>query len=270
MPANAAPLLEVREIRKHFGGVRAVDGVSLALPSGEIRALIGPNGAGKTTLFNLLTGLLPADGGSIRFRSEELRDLPAHRIWRRGISRTFQLAATFASLTAFENVQVALLSHAGRAFDFFTPARGLARDRTCDLLEQVGLGDQAAKVSALLPYGDLKRLELAIALANDPALLLLDEPTTGMAPEERAQLLALTERIVLARGLTVLFTEHDMDVVFGIADTIMVMHQGRILAQGKPADIRADPQVQRVYLGMGGGEGPSRGKGGQAQADTGA
>ena len=242
-------LLEVAGIRKAFGGVHAVDDVGLALPEGEIRALIGPNGAGKTTFFNILTGQLAADAGTVRFRGRSIAGLSPWSIWRLGISRTFQITATFATLSVLENVQVARLSHVHRSRGLFRTARRFEVAPSMVLLEQVGLADQRLRPAGVLAYGDLKKLELAIALANDPALLLLDEPTAGMAPAERGALMALTARIARDRALTVLFTEHDMDVVFAIADSVMVLHQGRVIAEGAPADVRADRQVQAVYLG---------------------
>ena len=243
------PVLETRGLSKSFGGVRAVAGVDLAMPQGEIRALIGPNGAGKTTLFNMLTGQLVPDAGEVRFKGERLSGLPPYAVWRRGVSRTFQITATFATLTALDNVRVARLSHLGRTYSLLEPAARLQTEEARALLDQVGLAEQAGRAAAVLAYGDLKKLELAVALANDPEVLLLDEPTAGMAPAERGALMALTERIARERRLTVLFTEHDMDVVFSIADRIMVLHQGRVIAEGRPAEVRADGQVQRVYLG---------------------
>jgi branched-chain amino acid transport system ATP-binding protein len=245
----AEAVLEVTGVRKSFGGVHAVDGVDFVLPRGEIRALIGPNGAGKTTFFNILTGQLRADGGAVRFRGRPLGGLPPWEIWRLGVARTFQITATFATLTVRENVQVARLSHVRRSRALFTPARRLEVGAADALLAQVGLEDQADRQAGVLAYGDLKKLELAIALANDPALLLLDEPTAGMAPAERGALMALTAAIARERGLTVLFTEHDMDVVFAIADRIMVLHQGRVIAEGAPHEVRSDREVQAVYLG---------------------
>jgi branched-chain amino acid transport system ATP-binding protein len=245
------PVLETRGLSKSFGGVRAVSGVDLAMPRGEIRALIGPNGAGKTTFFNMLTGQLIADAGEVRFKGERLSGLPPHAVWRRGVSRTFQITATFATLTALDNVRVGRLSHLGKTYSMLESSRGLQADEARALLDQVGLAEQADRVAAVLAYGDLKKLELAVALATDPEVLLLDEPTAGMAPAERGALMALAERIARARGLTVLFTEHDMDVVFSVADRIMVLHQGRVIAEGPPAAVRADAQVQRVYLGEG-------------------
>ena len=246
---GTGPVLETRGLSKSFGGVRAVSSVDLAMPKGEIRALIGPNGAGKTTFFNMLTGQLRADAGSVLFKGVRLSGLPPYAVWRRGVSRTFQITATFATLSALDNVRVARLSHAGKTYSLLEAAARLQAEEARALLDQVGLVDQADRVAAVLAYGDLKKLELAVALANDPEVLLLDEPTAGMAPAERGALMALTERIARARGLTVLFTEHDMDVVFAVADRIMVLHQGRVIAEGPPALVRADAQVQRVYLG---------------------
>jgi branched-chain amino acid transport system ATP-binding protein len=247
--ADAGPVLEVRDVRRAFGGVRAVDGVSFALARGEIRALIGPNGAGKSTFFNILGGQLRADDGEVRWRGQPITGLSPDAIWRLGISRTFQITATFATLTALENVQVARLSHTRRSRTLLTPSARLEVSASRALLAQVGLVEQASRPAGVLAYGDLKKLELAIALANDPALLLLDEPTAGMAPGERGALMSLTARIARERGLTVLFTEHDMDVVFAVAERIMVLHQGRVIADGAPADVRGDRQVQAVYLG---------------------
>ena len=243
------PVLRVEDLRKAFGGVQAVGGVSLVLPAGEIRALIGPNGAGKSTLFNVLTGHLRADAGEVWFKGRRLTGLPPHAVARHGVGRTFQITATFASLTVLENVQVARLSHGRRSRALLGDAAGLERAPATALLEQVGLADQAARAAGVLAYGDLKKLELAIALAGEPTLLLLDEPTAGMAPAERGALMGLTAGIARARGLTVLFTEHDMDVVFAAADRIVVLHEGRVIADGLPSAVREDRQLQAVYLG---------------------
>jgi branched-chain amino acid transport system ATP-binding protein len=226
-----------------------VAGVDLTMPRGEIRALIGPNGAGKTTFFNMLSGQLKADAGEVLFKGERFSGLPPHAVWRLGVSRTFQITATFSSLTALENVQVALFSHGQRTYSLVGRAARLDVDAARALLDQVGLAAQAGRAAGVLAYGDLKKLELAVALANRPEVLLMDEPTAGMAPAERGALMALTEGIARERGLTVLFTEHDMDVVFSVADRIMVLHQGRVIAEGRPDEVRADQQVQRVYLG---------------------
>jgi branched-chain amino acid transport system ATP-binding protein len=245
----AEPLLAVNGITCRFGGLLAVNAASLTAQAGQITALIGPNGAGKTTFFNMLTGQLSADSGEVRFKGKRLSGLAPHAVWRRGVSRTFQITATFVTLTAAENVQVALQSHRRRTYALFAKADGLEREAARALLAQVGLDAQAERPAGLLAYGDLKKLELAVALANSPDVLLLDEPTAGMAPAERGALMALTQRIARERGLTVLFTEHDMDVVFSVADRIMVLHQGRVIAEGRPDEVRADAQVQKVYLG---------------------
>ena len=242
-------VLRVDGLRKSFGGVDAVAGVSLVLSRGEIRALIGPNGAGKSTLFNILAGQLRPDAGVVEFDGRPITGLPSHVIARCGVGRTFQITATFATLTALENVQVARVSQRRRTGDLLTPAARLEREPASALLSEVGLAERAARPAGELAYGDLKKLELAIALAGEPSLLLLDEPTAGMAAAERASLMALTVAIARERGLTVLFTEHDMDVVFAAADRIVVLHEGRVIADGAPAAVRDDRQVQAVYLG---------------------
>lgn len=244
-------LLVVNDLGKSFGGLAAVDDVSFSVRPGELLALIGPNGAGKTTTFNMINGQLRADRGSVRLSGQELLGKAPREIWRFGVGRTFQIAETFASLTAIENVQMALLSHHRRLFSFFRPAREFARDRASVLLEQVGMAEQAERACSELAYGDIKRVELAMALANEPKLLLMDEPTAGMAPEERHALMALTKRLVVEQNIAVLFTEHSMDVVFAFADRVIVLARGRLIAQGSPAQVRSDPLVQEVYFGSG-------------------
>lgn len=242
-------MLEVRGVRKLFDGFLAVDGVNLSIAGGDIRAIIGPNGAGKTTLFNCITGHLVPDGGEVRFKGRDIAGRPAHEICRQGIARSFQRINIFPRLTVFENVQAALISHRRRGRDLFTPVEGLYREETLALLEQVGLAGAAGAVSGTLSYGYQKQLELGIALASRPDLLLLDEPTAGMSVQETRQTIALIERIAREWGLTLLFTEHDMDVVFSIAQRLTVMHQGRIIAEGSPDEVRMDSEVRRVYLG---------------------
>jgi len=244
-------LLEVAGLAKAFGGVQAVDDVGFTLAAGELLALIGPNGAGKTTCFNCLNGQLQPDAGSVRLAGRELVGLPPRTVWRYGVGRTFQITQTFASMTVMENVQQALLARHRRTRSLWPAAAGLYRAETAALLGRVEMADQAARPCAVLAYGDLKRVELAIALAQEPVLLLLDEPTAGMAPRERIALMALTRSIVRERDLAVLFTEHDMDVVFGHADRIMVMNRGALVALGTPDEVRADPLVQEIYLGAG-------------------
>lgn len=242
-------VLEVREVRKVFDGFLAVDGVNVTVAGGDICAIIGPNGAGKTTLFNCITGHLVPDGGVIRFKGHDITGWPAHEICRQGVARSFQRINIFPRLTVFENVQAALLSHRRRGRDLFTPVERLYREETLALLEQVGLAGEAEAVGGTLSYGYQKQLELGIALASRPDLLLLDEPTAGMSGQETRMTIALIERIARERRLTLLFTEHDMDVVFSIAQRITVMHQGRIIAEGSPDEVRIDSEVRRVYLG---------------------
>ena len=243
--------LAVSGLRKAFGGVPAVGGVSFAVEAGEMLALIGPNGAGKSTCFNMVGGQLRPDAGSVLLGGREIAGLRPRGICRLGVGRTFQITATFASMTARENVQVALMAHARTAWRWWRPAHGLDAAAADALLDQVGLTGQGNRAAGVLAYGDLKRLELAIALAATPLLLLMDEPTAGMAPRERVALMQLVRRIATERGLAVLFTEHDMDVVFGVADRIAVLARGELIAAGDGESIRADPRVRAIYLGTG-------------------
>ncbi len=244
-------LLEVSGLGKSFGGNRAVDGISFTVARGELLALIGPNGAGKSTTFNMVNGQLAPDSGRITLDGQPLVGLKPRAIWKHGVGRTFQIAETFASLTVVENVQMALLSADGRLFSMWRRAADHKRAEAMALLDQVGMAGQAHRPCSVLAYGDVKRVELAIALANAPKLLLMDEPTAGMAPKERNELMALTKRLVVERQLAVLFTEHSMDVVFAYADRLIVLARGRLIAEGTPAEIRDNPQVQAVYFGTG-------------------
>ncbi|WP_425457261.1 ABC transporter ATP-binding protein [Azospirillum ramasamyi] len=241
--------LVVHDLQRSFGGVQAVGGVSFTLRSGDLLALIGPNGAGKSTCFNLLNGQLRPDSGSVRLDGTELVGLPPRRIWALGVGRTFQITATFASMTVAENVQMVLLSRARRLFGLWRPAAAQFREPALALLDRVGMAAQADRPCGVLAYGDVKRVELAMALASEPTVLLMDEPTAGMAPAERLALMALTAELVRERGLAVLFTEHDMDAVFGHATRVMVLDRGRLIAEGPPDQVRANPRVQSVYLG---------------------
>ena len=242
-------LLEVRGLSKAFGGVRAVSNVTFEVNAGELLALIGPNGAGKSTCFNMLNGQLTPDAGAIAFEGQSINGLKPRQVWRRGVGRTFQITATFSSMTVRENVQVALLSHHGRLKSLFSRAREEVIGEADALLERVGMLPQAERPCSVLAYGDLKRLELAVALANKPRLLLMDEPTAGMAPKERIALMALAADIVKTDNIGVLFTEHDMDVVFAHASRMIVLNRGELIAAGAPEAVRADPEVQRIYLG---------------------
>jgi branched-chain amino acid transport system ATP-binding protein len=244
-------VLEVSNLSRAFGGVKAVSDVSFSVDAGELLALIGPNGAGKSTCFNLLNGQLRPDSGTVRLEGRDITGLRPRAIWRLGVGRTFQITATFASMTVRENVQMALLSYERRLFDLWRPASSLYRGKADALLAQVGMQDQAERACGVLAYGDIKRVELAVALANEPRLLLMDEPTAGMAPKERIELMALAQEIARQRNIAVLFTEHDMDVVFARADRIIVLNRGRLIAAGRPEAVRADKAVQDVYLGSG-------------------
>jgi branched-chain amino acid transport system ATP-binding protein len=244
-------VLRVEHLCKAYGGIEAVNDLSFDLAAGEMLALIGPNGAGKTTCFNLLDGQIKADSGSVEFEGRSLLGREPRQIWRLGVGRTFQITATFASMTVRENVQVALLNFYRRVNSMFALAEPLYAEEAMALLARVGIADQAARPCAVLAYGDLKRVELAIALANRPRLLLMDEPTAGMAPAERAALMQLTTELAHVSGIAVLFTEHDMDVVFGHADRILVLNRGRLIAEGRPDEVRANREVQEVYLGSG-------------------
>jgi len=244
-------LLSVQGLRKAFGGVQAVDDVGFELRRGELLAMIGPNGAGKSTCFNMINGQLAPDAGRVLLLGEDIAGLRPREIWRRGVGRTFQVAATYGSMTVAENVQMALLSHHGRLLSLWPRASAMYRDEALRLLDQVGLAQRADDPCSTLAYGDIKTVELAVALANEPKLLLMDEPTAGMAPRERNALMTLTRRLVKELDIGVLFTEHSMDVVFAHADRIMVLARGQLIAQGAPQAIREDSRVAEVYFGSG-------------------
>ena len=244
-------LLQVQNIGKSFGGVQAVRDVSFTLQAGEMLALIGPNGAGKSTTFNMVGGQLRPDAGRVLLQGDNIAGLAPRAIWRKGVGRTFQIAQTFASLTVLENVQMALLSHDRRIFAWWARASAHRRSAALALLAQVGMAAQANRACSELAYGDVKRVELAIALAHDPQLLLMDEPTAGMAPGERVALMQLTRDLAQQRRMGVLFTEHSMDVVFAQADRVAVLVRGQLLAEGTPQQVRADERVQQAYLGSG-------------------
>jgi branched-chain amino acid transport system ATP-binding protein len=249
--AMSGPLLSVRDLSKSFGGVHAVKGVSLDLLPQEKVALIGPNGAGKTTFYNMLSGRMRPSGGSVHFEGHDITGLPPHRISRLGISRSFQITNIFSELTARQNVEVALTALHGKGLHMFRVAsrdRAL-RDEAEQVLAQLGLQELADMRAGVLSYGDKRLLEIAIVLATRPRLVLLDEPTAGMTPEETRQVISLIRELAASNTYTFLITEHDMNVVFGLADRIVVMHRGRLLAQGTPDEIRQDPAVREAYLG---------------------
>jgi len=241
--------LEVTGLKKSFGGVTAVRGIDFSVAAGESVALIGPNGAGKTTSFNLVNGQLLPDEGRVMLYGDDITRMQPEALFRMGVARTFQISATFGSMTVRENVQMALISHARGATSLLSWASRQHVDHASSLLADVGLAEQSERLASELAYGDLKRLELAVALAGKPRLLLLDEPTAGMAASERLDSIRTVHRIAKQLGLTVVFTEHDMQVVFSVADRISVLHQGAIIADDAPEAIRRSPQVQQVYLG---------------------
>jgi branched-chain amino acid transport system ATP-binding protein len=249
-PVEALPLvLEVTDLSKAFAGFQAISHVSFTLRRGTITAVIGPNGAGKSTLFNLITGSYIPDGGEVMFDGRKITSLPPHRLSRMGLGRSFQRANVFAKLTVFENVQAALIAQRGAGRRLFVPSRDLWRNETHEILAATGLSSCADELAGALSYGDQKQLELGIALAGQPSLLLLDEPTAGMSATETRATVALIAKIVRSRSITLLFTEHDMETVFSIAERILVLHQGKVIADDEPAKVRSDPVVRRVYLG---------------------
>jgi branched-chain amino acid transport system ATP-binding protein len=242
-------MLQVESLIKSFDDFMAVNGANLTVGKGQIVAVIGPNGAGKTTLFNLITGALKRDRGRIVFKGEDISELPPYAICKKGISRSYQIVNIFPRLTVFENVQVAVLSYQRRSSNLFRPAQSIAVNETKSILESMGLSDKEKSLAGSLSHGDQKILEIAIALGNEPELLILDEPTAGMSPEETQATMELVKRLASQRGLTILFCEHDMDIVFSIAQSIMVMRYGQTIIQGGLEEVRNNKEVQEAYLG---------------------
>ncbi|MBI4797892.1 MAG: ABC transporter ATP-binding protein [Desulfarculus sp.] len=243
-------MLKVQGLQKTFGAFMAVGDANLEVAPGQIVAVIGPNGAGKTTLFKLITGQLRPDAGRILFEGQDIAGLPPHRIAQKGVSLSYQVVSVFSRLSVFDNVRVAVLAQQKRVLNLFTPARRLVEKETREILESLGLAHKADAISGSLSHGDGKVLELAIALANRPRLLIMDEPTAGMSPEETQAAIALIRRLTRELGLTVLFCEHDIEMVFSLAQRIMVMQQGRTIAQGTCDEVRCDQHVQEAYLGV--------------------
>jgi len=242
-------ILRVNSLTKVFGKMKAVDHVTFDIQPGVVTSLIGPNGAGKTTLFNVITGHLRADAGNIVFEGIDITNLPPHKLNRKGLARSFQIVNIFPRLTVLENVQAAVISRMGKSSNILSFAKNVGRDEAFQLLERVGLSSQADYIAGTLSYGDQRVMEIAIALGSRPVVLLLDEPTAGMAPEETYATARLIKGLVSDLGLTILVVEHDMDVVFSISETIVVLHEGRILACGTPEETRQNELVQKVYLG---------------------
>ena len=244
-------LLRVRHLAKAFAGFRALDDVSFGVDAGEMVALIGPNGAGKSTCFNVLNGQLKPDAGGVVFDGRAIESVAPRAIWRMGVARSFQIAATFALLSVIENVQVAIASRERELWRWWQPIARMHREEAAALLDRVGMAGAAERACGVLAYGDVKRVELAIALASRPRLLLMDEPTAGMSGHERAAMMALVKSLVADEAMAVLFTEHSMDAVFGYADRVLVMAQGRVVAEGTPGAIRHDAKVAELYFGAG-------------------
>ena len=245
----AAPILETKELSRYFGGVAAVNLVDLTVPDKQVRSIIGPNGAGKTTLINVITGRLAASTGKVFFEGKDVTGKPVHERVRLGICRTFQITSLFMGLTAFENVRIAKQTHAGKNLRVFNPRGGLKKvnQETEAILERLGLSDVARVPANNLAHGDQRVLEVGLALAGDPKVLLLDEPAAGMSPAETDQISVLIKE--LSQDLAVILVEHDMEVVMSISDTITVLHQGGVIAEGPPAEISQNPQVKDAYLG---------------------
>ena len=242
-------MLYVQELQKSFEGFKAVNGANLTVEKGQLVAVIGPNGAGKTTLFNLITGQLEPDDGKIVFNDENINKLPPYEVCRRGIARSFQIANIFPRLSVFRNVQVSVLAQQKLSNKLFRPARHIAVEETNRILKSVGLIEKNSDIAGSLSHGDKRTLEIAIALGNEPELLILDEPTAGMSPDETTTTMSLIQRLAEEQGLTILFCEHDMEVVFNAAQSIMVMQQGRTIVQGIPEVVRQNSEVQNAYLG---------------------
>jgi branched-chain amino acid transport system ATP-binding protein len=242
-------VLQVESLTKTFDGFKAVNNAQLGVEKGEIVAVIGPNGAGKTTLFNLITGILKPDKGKVFFKGEDITGLPPFEVCRKRISRSFQVVNVFQRLTVFENVQISVLSREKKTWNLFTPSTKLSVEETDRILQSVGLLDRKDRTTGLLSHGDRKVLEIAMALGGDPEFLILDEPTAGMAPEETARCIALIKHLSEELGLTILFCEHDMEIVFGIASRIMVMVRGATIIQDTCDQVRCNQAVQDAYLG---------------------
>ena len=242
-------ILKVVRLNKSFGGLKATNDVDYEMTTRELSAIIGPNGAGKSTFFNLLTGYHKVDSGEVYYKGRDITNWPPHKVARLGITRAFQVSNIYPALTTYENIRQAILTKQNRTLNFFTPAERLAKKDTLELLEITGLSQNTNMIAGNLSQGDKKRLELAIALGSKPQMVFLDEPTAGMSGEETRETMKLVERLNKEMGLTILFTEHDMSVVFGYARRLTVLHQGTIIAEGTPEEVRANERAQKIYLG---------------------
>jgi branched-chain amino acid transport system ATP-binding protein len=242
-------ILEIKGLRKSFGGLMAVAGIDLEVQEGHIHSIIGPNGAGKSTLFNLISGYYPSDQGSVFYRRQEITNLSPQTIVKMGIGRSFQVTNIFSKMSVFENIQATVLFTKGEGLNFLSDSRKRYQEATERILSMVGLNDKAETMAGILSAGDRKRLELGIVLATEPTLLLLDEPTCGMSPTETSRTIDLIQEITKEKALTVLFTEHKMDMVFCISSYIHVMNFGVIVAAGGPDQIRSNEKVQQIYFG---------------------
>jgi len=247
----AEEILRIENLSKSFEGAQVFNNISFVIEKGELSSIIGPNGAGKTTLFNLITGYHIPDQGRVIFKGQDIAGIQPHRIVRLGMARAFQRTNIFPKMTVLENVVAAVISRQGRNLDLVSPFRNnkAAQERAYEILESVGLVDMAHRLSGILAHGNQKRLDIAVALALDPELLLLDEPTAGMSPEERKHTVQLVKRLWETLHITMVFIEHDMDIVFGISQKVRVLCYRTILAEGTPAEISANEQVIEAYLG---------------------
>jgi branched-chain amino acid transport system ATP-binding protein len=245
------PIIETRDLSRYFGGLRAVDGVSLQVAEGALHSIIGPNGAGKTTLFNLVSGTIKPTRGDVFLRGKQITGTPLHRMAHLGIGRSFQITNVFPNLTVLENARLSAQAQGRDSLKVWARASAFRRyeERAMEALRQVGLESKAGLAASVLPHGDKRKLELAILLAGDPEVLLLDEPTAGMASDQVPVLLDMIRQVRESTGKTVLLVEHNMNIVMNVSDRITVMHQGRVLAEGTPAEIRANEAVQHAYLG---------------------
>jgi branched-chain amino acid transport system ATP-binding protein len=241
-------MLELKNITKSFGGLQVLNRVSTKVEQGDFRAIIGPNGAGKTTLFNVVTKYIKPDSGQIFFEGSEITHLSTREIVRKGLGRSFQLPNIYSGLTVLENIQSAFVSHERKNLNFWSSAAKMFKEEAADIADAVGIGAQLKLMANAIPHGDKRRLDIALALAQEPRLLLLDEPTSGLSPKERNAMVELLMRLAEERSLTVVLIEHDLDVAFK-ADDILVLHRGRAIAEGKPIEIKRNEEVQRIYLG---------------------